>query len=90
MDPFMSKAQDLMEKLELLFPNSTFSVRGRRLKVHAGSEIDGLPVFNFLKVGADDEVYEFGVHKKLMSELELNGYFAEIHESGDLFCSPAC
>ena len=62
-------------------------MRGRKLKVHAGSEIDGLPAFDVRKLGVDDGVYEFGINKKLMDELMQMGYYAEISQSGDLFCT---
>lgn len=79
---------EFVNNMELLFPTATFSFRGKKLKVHAGSTIDDLPVFNVNKIGQDNDIYDFGINKKFLTELEIRGYYAEISESGDLFCMP--
>jgi hypothetical protein len=71
----------LFDFLQTLFPTCFFTHKGKTIKAHKESVIDGFPAYNFTKFGIP---YKLGVHLKLADYLERNGYEANLNSDGEL------
>lgn len=76
MDPL-----ELFNDMKVLFSTCFLTHKGRTIKVHAESIIDGLPSYNFTKFKFP---YKLGIHYKLADYLEDKGYYAELNKSDEL------
>ena len=67
----MAEINELLEVLEQKFPTCTFSKRGKKIILHDGGYVDGLPAFDFNSETSD---YECGLHREIAIVLLDWGY----------------
>jgi len=72
---------DLFEMLKEKFPTCFFTHKGKLIKIHLESYIDGLPAFQFTQFKYP---YRLGLHYTLADLLDEHKFFSDFDKQGEV------